>query len=61
MHGQKNIKLAFLSFMKRQFVVTNTIRQTEFPALLDTWSKKHTFCQNIVSTNISVSLYFREK
>jgi hypothetical protein len=26
-----------MSLMKRQFVVTHTLRQTEIPALLDSW------------------------
>jgi len=30
--------------------LTHTIPQTEIPALLDSWVKKHTFYQNGVST-----------
>jgi len=54
-------RTALLSFTNPQFVVTHTIRQTELPALLHTWDKKQSFCQNVVSTKISLSLYFREK
>ena len=38
-----------ITLMKQQFVVTCTIRQKGFPALLDSWVT-HTLCHNVVST-----------
>jgi hypothetical protein len=31
------VRVVNIPLMKRQFVVTHTIRQTEIPALVDTW------------------------
>jgi hypothetical protein len=36
---------------KQRFVVTQTMLQTEIPALIDKTGYKHTFCQNVESTN----------
>ena len=39
--------------MKQQLVITHAIRQTEIPALLDSY--KHTFCQNVVPTKKKIA------
>ena len=50
-----------ISLTKEQIFVTHSIRQIEIPVLLARQlGYKHTFCQNLVSTETSSPLYFRK-
>ena len=50
---------ALISLMKQQFVVTHTIRQTEIPALLDSWVA-NTPSFKILYPRNNCLLYFRK-
>ena len=46
--------------MKRQFVVTHTIRQTEIPTLLDSWVTNTPSVKILCRQKNFLSLYFRK-
>ena len=51
----------FKSLMKQQFVVTHTIRQTEIPALPDSWIKNTLSAKKLCTqTKNCLNFYFRK-
>jgi hypothetical protein len=46
--------------MKGQFVLTHSIRQTEFPALLDSWVTNTPSVKMLCPQKIFLSLHFRQ-
>jgi len=55
-----NLPLHKISLLKQQFVATHELRQTEIPALFDSWVT-NTYYQNDVSTKYLLSSYFLKK